>query len=107
MAACNRNCADVVKGSWDFLVTEKSWPSATIQHHAHLLPLPRAYDNAEQDDLWDFLTRAAHQDLTLPNDVSVKTIMDTWTLQMGYPVVKVTRSADGTSATVTQVFTFK
>ncbi|XP_063887402.1 aminopeptidase N-like [Scylla paramamosain] len=62
----------------------------------------RVYANAEQDDLWDFLTQAAHQDLTLAKDVTVKTIMDTWTLQMGYPVVKVTRSADGTSATVTQ-----
>ncbi|XP_063887400.1 aminopeptidase N-like isoform X3 [Scylla paramamosain] len=28
--------------------------------------------------------------------------MDTWTLQMGYPFVKVIKSADGTSATVTQ-----
>ena len=64
--------------------------------------LHRAYDSAEQDDLWDFLTRAAHQDSTLPKDMTVKTIMDTWTLQMGYPVIKVTRSVDGT-ATVTQV----
>lgn len=62
----------------------------------------KAFDSAEQDDLWDFLTRAAHQDSTLAADVTVKIIMDTWTLQMGYPVVKVTRSVDGTSATVTQ-----
>ncbi|XP_050688572.1 aminopeptidase N-like [Eriocheir sinensis] len=62
----------------------------------------RAYANAEQDDLWDFLTKAAHEDGTLPRDMTVKTIMDTWTLQMGYPVVKVTRSDDGTSATITQ-----
>lgn len=60
------------------------------------------YQNAEQDDLWQYLTTAAHEDNTLPADVSVKKIMDTWTLQMGYPVIKVTRSSDGTSATVTQ-----
>lgn len=63
----------------------------------------RKYQNAEQDDLWQYLTTAAHEDNTLPADVSVKKIMDTWTLQMGYPVIKVTRSSDGTSATVTQV----
>ncbi|XP_063887388.1 aminopeptidase N-like [Scylla paramamosain] len=62
----------------------------------------KAYANAEQDDLWDFLTQAAHQDLTLGKCVTVKTIMDTWTLQMGYPVITVMRSADGASATVTQ-----
>ncbi|XP_042889263.1 aminopeptidase N-like [Penaeus japonicus] len=62
----------------------------------------RKYQNAEQDDLWQYLTTAAHEDGTLPTDLSVKKIMDTWTLQMGYPVIKVTRSSDGTSATVTQ-----
>lgn len=57
-----------------------------------------------QDDLWQYLTVAAHKDGTLPEDLSVKVIMDTWTLQKGYPVVHVTRSADGTSATVSQVY---
>lgn len=61
-----------------------------------------AYDAAEQDDLWEFLTEAAHEDDSLAADVSVKDIMDTWTLQTGYPVVKVERDAAGTSATVTQ-----
>ncbi|XP_071548247.1 aminopeptidase N-like isoform X2 [Panulirus ornatus] len=60
------------------------------------------YDNAEQDDLWRHLTEAAHEDGTLPDDLTVKIIMDTWTLQMGYPVIKVVRSPDGTSATVSQ-----
>ncbi|KAK8402123.1 hypothetical protein O3P69_001307 [Scylla paramamosain] len=62
----------------------------------------RAYANAEQDNLWDLLTQAAHQDFTLTKYITVKTAMETWTLQMGYPVIKVIRSADGTSATVTQ-----
>ncbi|ROT69096.1 Aminopeptidase N [Penaeus vannamei] len=60
------------------------------------------YNSSVQDDLWKHLTLAAHEDGILPQDVTVKMIMDTWTLQMGYPVVKVTRSPDGTSATLTQ-----
>ncbi|XP_047471489.1 LOW QUALITY PROTEIN: aminopeptidase Ey-like [Penaeus chinensis] len=60
------------------------------------------YNSSVQDDLWKHLTVAAHEDGILPKDVTVKMIMDTWTLQMGYPVVKVTRSADGTSAILTQ-----
>ncbi|XP_045589686.1 aminopeptidase N isoform X2 [Procambarus clarkii] len=60
------------------------------------------YGNAEQDDLWEHLTEAAHQDGTLPLHLTVKTIMDTWTLQMGYPVIMVDRSPDGTSAIVSQ-----
>ncbi|XP_064088444.1 aminopeptidase N-like isoform X2 [Macrobrachium nipponense] len=60
------------------------------------------YKNAEQDDLWRFLTEAGHGDGTLPKFLTVKKVMDTWTLQMGYPVIKVERSPSGTSASVTQ-----
>ncbi|XP_064115925.1 aminopeptidase N-like [Macrobrachium nipponense] len=60
------------------------------------------YANAEQDDLWQYLTQAAHEDQTLPSNLTVKTIMDTWTLQKGYPVITVLRSPDGVSATVSQ-----
>ena len=66
-----------------------------------------AYSNAEQDDLWAALTDQAHADGTLSSDLTVKTIMDTWTLQMGYPVINVVLNGDG-SATLTQVsFFFK
>ncbi|XP_037798461.1 aminopeptidase N-like [Penaeus monodon] len=60
------------------------------------------YKNAVQDNLWTCLTMVAHQDGILPQDVTVKMIMDTWTLQMGYPVIKVIRSPDGSSAILTQ-----
>ncbi|XP_037798468.1 aminopeptidase N-like [Penaeus monodon] len=61
-----------------------------------------AYKNAVQDDLWKYLTLAAHEDGILPQDMTVKMIMDTWTLQKGYPVIHVKRSLDGTSAILTQ-----
>ncbi|XP_050688585.1 aminopeptidase N-like isoform X2 [Eriocheir sinensis] len=60
------------------------------------------YTNAEQDDLWNSLTQVVEGTGLLPQDVTVKTIMDTWTLQMGFPVIKVVRDAAGTTATVTQ-----
>ena len=53
-----------------------------------------AFKNAEQDDLWRYMTNAAHEAGTLPKDLTIKDIMDTWTLQMGYPVITVTRSYD-------------
>lgn len=49
------------------------------------------YCNAEQDDLWQSLTDVAHANGVLPKNLSVKTIMDTWTVQTGYPVVHVER----------------
>lgn len=52
------------------------------------------YDAAEQDDLWHYLTIQAHLDGSIPKDLTVKTIMDTWTLQMGFPVVTVERKYD-------------
>ena len=50
------------------------------------------YGNAQQDDLWQSLTEVAAHEKSLRNDLNVKTIMDTWTLQMGYPVVNVQRN---------------
>ena len=52
-----------------------------------------AYSNADQDDLWGFLTAAGQEDGTLP-DLTVKDIMDTWTVQMGYPVVDIVRNKE-------------
>ena len=55
-----------------------------------------------QDDLWDALQEQARVDgVTLP--ATMKEIMDTWTLRMGYPVITVTRSYSENTAVVTQV----
>jgi len=57
---------------------------------------------AEQDDLWGHLSVQGHKDGTLPKDMDVKSVMDTWTLQMGFPVVTVKRNYQDKTATVTQ-----
>jgi len=41
--------------------------------------------------LWEALTLQAHADNVLDENISVKEIMDTWTLQTGFPVITVTR----------------
>ena len=62
----------------------------------------RAYQNAGQDDLFQAMTDQANtNNVNLP--ASVKTIMDPWTFQMGYPVVNITRNYVTGSATATQV----
>ncbi|XP_017783439.1 PREDICTED: aminopeptidase N-like isoform X1 [Nicrophorus vespilloides] len=48
------------------------------------------YGNAEQDDLWSSLTTEAHRS-GFPKNLTVKTVMDTWTVQTGYPVIHVNR----------------
>ena len=40
-----------------------------------------------QDDLWQALTIVGQESRRLSEVLNVKEIMDTWTLQMGYPVV--------------------
>lgn len=42
-----------------------------------------SYSNANQDNLWEQLSNVSNKD--------VKSVMDTWTLQSGYPVVSVRR----------------
>uniref|UniRef100_A0A0P5FVD5 Aminopeptidase n=1 Tax=Daphnia magna TaxID=35525 RepID=A0A0P5FVD5_9CRUS len=59
------------------------------------------YGNAVQDDLWNALDRQADLDqVFLPTNV--KTIMDTWTLKMGFPVVTVQRDYSSQNVTITQ-----
>ncbi|XP_077996935.1 endoplasmic reticulum aminopeptidase 2-like [Glandiceps talaboti] len=55
------------------------------------------YGNAETDDLWEALTKADKEN---GGSTNVKEIMDTWTLQMGYPFVTLAR--DGNKVTATQ-----
>lgn len=60
------------------------------------------YGNAVQDDLWAALTEIAHNKQALPTKFTVKEIMDTWTLQVGYPIVRVDRNYDTNSAELSQ-----
>ena len=59
-----------------------------------------AYGNADQDNLWQYLTEAALEDGAFLEENSIKDIMDTWTLQTGYPLLTASRS--GNSVTLTQ-----
>nr|XP_045582294.1 aminopeptidase N-like isoform X1 [Procambarus clarkii] len=60
------------------------------------------YSNSDQDELWEYLTEAALGAQVLPEGTTVKVVMDSWTLKMGYPVIHVARSGDGSVATLTQ-----
>ncbi|XP_074661085.1 glutamyl aminopeptidase-like isoform X2 [Tubulanus polymorphus] len=51
------------------------------------------FGNAETKDLWEALTEAVN------GAVNVSEVMDTWTLQMGYPVVNLKRNAAKIEAT--------
>ena len=63
----------------------------------------RRYSDASQDDLWHHLSEQAKEDGSMPKDLSVKEVMDTWTLQSGFPVVTITRDYHRNSALVSQV----
>ena len=60
------------------------------------------YQNAVQDDLWQALTEVAHKEGAIDLSLTVKDIMDTWTLQVGYPVLQVERNYEENKATLTQ-----
>ncbi|EDW16058.2 aminopeptidase N [Drosophila mojavensis] len=61
-----------------------------------------AYANARQEDLWLALTEAAHECGSMPLDLQVQTVMNTWTLQKGIPLVQVKRQYLKNTAIVTQ-----
>lgn len=49
------------------------------------------YTGVHQDQLFEVLDEFAHDDNKLPAGVTVKDIMDTWTLQSGYPLIRVSK----------------
>lgn len=60
------------------------------------------YGNAVQDDLWAALTYQAEKDaVKLPTNI--KTIMDSWTLKMGFPVITITRNYSSLNISARQV----
>lgn len=60
------------------------------------------YQNADQDNLWEALTVEAHKKKILPSNLTVKTVMDSWTLQTGYPIITVIRNYEENSAELLQ-----
>lgn len=61
------------------------------------------YSSATRQDLWQALTEQAREEGFWGSDMSVETVMDTWTLQTGFPLVTVTRNYDEKTITVRQV----
>lgn len=57
------------------------------------------YTNAAQDDLWEHLSKASKNDGI---DIDVKSIMDSWTKQTGYPVLKAERNYNDSSISLSQ-----
>lgn len=51
-----------------------------------------SYQSATQDDLWAALTLEAQKSGVFDDQMSVKEIMDGWTLQTGFPLITVTRN---------------
>ncbi|CAG0923558.1 unnamed protein product, partial [Notodromas monacha] len=62
----------------------------------------KSFSNAETEDLWRYLDLAAHDDKSLPDDLSVSQIMNAWTRRTGFPVVTLTRDPKHNTATLTQ-----
>ncbi|KAL1450999.1 hypothetical protein WDU94_003299 [Cyamophila willieti] len=50
-----------------------------------------SYGNADHNDFWNILTKVAHQSKTLPESLTVNTIMDGWTNQGGFPILEIKR----------------
>lgn len=64
--------------------------------------LKHKYQNAEQDDLWQAFTDKAHLYNRISDSYDMKTIMDSWTLQTGYPIIKVKRDYQTGSVEISQ-----
>lgn len=90
------------KGSSILRMMHRFLGEESFRRGVHNYLLRHAYANSEQDDLWQSLTEEAHRQGTLPATITVKQIMDKWTLQTGYPKVRVERDYEANTAQLTQ-----
>lgn len=90
------------KGSYILRMMSLFLGKQTLRTGVSKYLMKHRYQNAEQDDLWASLTEVAHKNNVLPANLTVKTIMDTWTLQTGYPVISVNRNYETQKAEVSQ-----
>lgn len=51
-----------------------------------------SYKSTSQDDLWGLFTKRAHNQSIIPENITVKALMNSWTSQSGYPRVTITRN---------------
>jgi len=90
------------KGASIIRMMDKFLTTATFRQGLTNYLNDKKFDAAEQDDLWHHLTVQGHKDGTLAKDMDVKTVMDTWTLQKGFPVITIKRNYQDKTATVSQ-----
>lgn len=63
------------------------------------------FSNADHNNFWKCMTNQAHQDGSLDKSITVNEIMDMWTNQAGYPVLKIEREYSTGKVIVSQVYT--
>lgn len=105
------NCQTVVV-LWGFSIIEfdlltferlYTYRDVSLTYFNFPLSSDRAYKNSHHNDLWAALTEQAQKDGMMDSSFTIKTIMDTWILQPGFPVVNVTRNYQVDTIIVSQV----
>ncbi|KAL7738423.1 hypothetical protein ACLKA6_006736 [Drosophila palustris] len=61
-----------------------------------------AYDSVVQSDLWQSMQEAVNENRFFTKEIRVSTVMDSWTLQAGYPIVSVIRNYTTAKVKVSQ-----
>lgn len=73
---------------------QKSITSFIKQYH---------FATATRDNLWSIMTEIALANKIIPEDLTIKAIMDTWLLQAGYPYLSVKIDYQNKKVFVSQV----
>ncbi|KAL1513226.1 hypothetical protein ABEB36_002662 [Hypothenemus hampei] len=61
-----------------------------------------SFKSTNQDDLWGLFTKKAHNQSILPENVTVKALMNSWTTQSGYPCISFIRDYAASTAKINQ-----
>ncbi|XP_019763293.1 aminopeptidase N [Dendroctonus ponderosae] len=90
------------KGSSILKMLNHTLTNEVFQKGLHNYLKKFSFKSTNQDDLWGLFTKRAHNQSLIPENVTVKALMDSWTTQSGYPCISVRRNYSSGIATISQ-----
>ncbi|KAJ9591386.1 hypothetical protein L9F63_001992, partial [Diploptera punctata] len=93
---------NVFKGEWFLQMLRESISEHTLKKGLFNLLIKNKYNTFDEAMLWDSLTEQAWKDRTLPADISVQTLANSWLHKPVFPIVTVKRNYGENSAVIHQ-----
>lgn len=82
----------------NFLLTEHKFQEGIKKYYYDF-----QFKNSSLDQMWKIFDEVRYKKVVWRENVTLETVMESWTKKNGYPIITVTRNYESRSAKLTQV----